>query len=427
MPNTQNSAPDTDSLASWLRWLETLSAHEIELGLERVQTVLKRLELPRPRRVLHVAGTNGKGSTVAMLEALYLERGDSVACYTSPHVVRYNERMRVQGRMVDDAEILASLRRVEAVRDGIPLTYFEFGTLAALVAFAARRADVWVLEIGLGGRLDAVNALDPDAAVITNISLDHCDWLGPDTESIAREKAGVMRRGIPVVYAALQPPAAITQIADELAARLHVAGRDYEVTTNGNRWSYSGSGLFLEGLGKPGLQGRFQICNAAGAVTLYALLEGNIDAATIDRAFGRLRLQGRMQRIDTTRHWLLDVAHNPGAAEVLAETLREDYPGRRLVFVIGVLADKDLAGILRPVLALADAWVAVTPENSRALPASILAARIAEASGKPCRIAATVAEGLDVAECLSNKDDLVVVTGSFFTVGPATEALVPAA
>ncbi|ANO50897.1 bifunctional folylpolyglutamate synthase/dihydrofolate synthase [Woeseia oceani] len=427
MPNSQDTAPVTDSLAVWLRWLETLSAHEIELGLERVQTVLQRLDLPRPRRVLHVAGTNGKGSTVAMLEALYLQRGDSVACYTSPHVVRYNERMRIQGQVLEDAEIVASLRRVEAVRDGIPLTYFEFGTLAAFVAFALRRADVWVLEIGLGGRLDAVNALDPDAAVITNISLDHCDWLGPDTESIAREKAGVMRRGIPVVYAAAQPPAAIVRIAEELAARLYVAGRDYEVSAEGGSWSYSGAEFSFTGLRKPGLHGRFQIDNAAGALTLYTLLEGVIDPATVDRAFARLRLQGRMQRIDTTRHWLLDVAHNPGAAQVLAATLREEYPGRRLIFVMGVLADKDLAGILQPVVALADAWIAVTPANPRALPASALAARIANVANIPCRIANSVAEGLGIAERIAGDDDLVVVTGSFFTVGPATEVLVPAA
>lgn len=419
-------APDSERLSDWLSWLESLSPREIDLGLERVRIVLRRLALPRPRRVIHVAGTNGKGSTVAMLGQLYAGRNDIVACYTSPHVVCYNERMRVQGRLLSDEQIVASLRCVESVRGDVRLTYFEFGTLAALVAFASLDASVWVLEIGLGGRLDAVNSIDPDGAVITNISLDHCDWLGPDTESIAREKAGVMRSGIPVVYAAPEPPAAIVNAADALGARLYMLGRDYQVRCTKEGWSYSGDRHRFKNLRLPSLRGGFQVHNAAGALTLFMTLEGIPDADEIDNAMGSLQLMGRMQRIDTTRAWLLDVAHNPRAAEVLAEALHEDYPDRRLIFVIGVLADKDMSGILQPLLPLADAWVAVAPRSSRALAARRLASCVAESSHRPCRIAGSIAEGLAIAEDISTADDLLVVTGSFFTVGPAIEALVPA-
>ncbi len=234
-------SPSTRSLDDWLAWLETLSPREIELGLERVADVLERLDLPRPRRVLHVAGTNGKGSTVAMLEGLYAAGGSCVASYTSPHVLRYNERMRVAGRELDDAEIVAAFATVEAARQGTPLTYFEFGTLAALVAFAARGADAWILEIGLGGRLDAVNAVDPDGVVITNVALDHCDWLGPDVESIGREKAGVMRPGIPAVFAGGTLPDSVAARARELGTRLLVAGRDYRYAADAGGWRYGGS------------------------------------------------------------------------------------------------------------------------------------------------------------------------------------------
>ena len=426
MQMNRNTAPDSKRLPDWLAWLEMLSPHEIDLGLERVRKILDRLALARPRRVIHVAGTNGKGSTVAMLEQLYAARNEAVACYTSPHVVRYNERVRVRGRMLSDAQIVASLRRVEEVRGDVPLTYFEFGTLAAFVAFAASDAGVWVLEIGLGGRLDAVNALDPDGAIITNISLDHCDWLGPDTESIAREKAGVMRAAIPVVYAAPDPPAAILDVADSQGARLLVAGRDYHVCRTDTGWSYSDATHSFTKLCMPSLRGRFQMYNAAGALTLFMALDEAPAPSAVDRAFGSLQIMGRMQRIDTKRHWLLDVAHNPRAAEVLADTLREDYPGRRFIFVLGILADKDMPGILKALLPLADAWVAVTPHSARALPASRLAAHIAASSGRPCRIAASVAEGLEIAEEISSGGELLVVSGSFFTVGPAIEVLVTA-
>lgn len=420
-----SAGPGTRVLGDWLAWLETLSPREIELGLERVTVVLERLALQRPRRVIHVAGTNGKGSTVAMLEALYRrDASRNVASYTSPHVEHFNERMRVDGCDLGDDAILDAFEIVEAARDGIPLTYFEFGTLAAFVAFDRAGADTWVLEIGLGGRLDAVNALDPDGAVITNISLDHCEWLGNDIESIAREKAGVMRTGIPVVFAGERAPQAIADTAHRVGARLLLRDRDFHIATNPDgTWDFSGDNGALENLARPALAGRFQLVNAAGALALYGALEPGADATAVNAAFASLQLPGRLQRIDNARHWLLDVAHNPGAAEVLAQALGDEATKGSVIAILGVLADKDVDGILNPLLARIDRWIAVTPEAPRALPAHQLAQRIAARSGRPCRVVPDIEAALRTAAALSDTDDLLLVSGSFYTVGPALTCL----
>lgn len=410
-------------------WLESLSPREIVLGLERVTVVLERLNLPRPGRVISVAGTNGKGSTVAMLEAFYRAAGCTVACYTSPHVLRFNERMRVAGEPLDDATIVRALQTVEAARDDVPLTFFEFGTLAALVAFTAARADVWVLEIGLGGRLDAVNALSPDGSVITNVSLDHCAWLGPDLESIGREKAGVMRAGTPVVFAGASVPASVLDAATSVGASLLLAGRDFHAQDFGaaadELWSLTYADDAPLVLPKPSLAGAFQVANAAGALALFFALEGasRLEHRAVADALRTLRVAGRMQQLRTTRNWLLDVAHNPAAAEVLAAELERRQLTGRTIAVIGVLADKDFEAMVRPLLPRVDYWVAVTPQGPRALAALQLATRIAHLGHCPCRVAADMSDALGIAASLAGNDDLIVVTGSFYTVGPALEAL----
>lgn len=413
------------SLDDWLAWLDTLSPREIELGLDRVRDVLARMELPRPELVIHVAGTNGKGSAAAMLEAIYLQAGRSVGCYTSPHVTRYNERMRVNGRELDDARIIAAFKDVEAARRTVILTYFEFGTLAALSAFAKAEAEVLVLEIGLGGRLDAVNAIDPDAAIITNVSLDHCDWLGDDVESIAREKAGVMRMGIPVVFGAKEVPAAIVDEAERRHADLRLAGRDFSAEPGDGTWHWQGRDLALRELAIPALYGAFQIGNAAAVLAaIEALGHGELlERDELGRALGGLALRGRLQRIDGRRRWLLDVAHNPGAARVLAAALEDLADGGRLVAVFGVLADKDLDGILEALCGVVDDWIAVPAESPRALAQTALAARVANRCNKPCRIVGAIDEGLRLAAELAAPDDRILVTGSFYTVGPALARL----
>ena len=391
--------------------------------------MLERLELPRPPRVVSVAGTNGKGSTVAYLEAFYSALGHKVACYTSPHVQRFNERMRVSGRNLEDSDIVAAFRRVESVRRDMPLTYFEFGTLAALVAFADAGADVYVLEIGLGGRLDAVNAMDPDGAVITNVSLDHCDWLGHDVETIAREKAGVMRTGIPVIYGSPAVPDSVLAAARETGANLLCAGRDFHQADDGERWTFTWQDQAPWQLHKPALQGAFQLDNAAAALALFVSLEGvqALSRSQISAALTSVRLDGRMQPAHSNRQWLPDVAHNAAAAQALGAELRRVKDGRHLHAVIGLLADKDLGGLLEPLRPLVDTWIAVPADAARAMSALNLATRIACLTDRPCRIAQSIEAGLTLAEALSSDTDLILVTGSFYTVGPALTYLESAA
>lgn len=421
----QNRHGSLTALDDWLAWLDTLSPREIELGLDRVQNVLSRMELPRPRHVIHVAGTNGKGSTAAMLEAMFIGAGTRVGCYTSPHVRRFNERMRVQGRELDDDAILAAFRVVEAARQKVILTYFEFGTLAALAAFAKADTEALVLEIGLGGRLDAVNAVDPDAAIITNVTLDHCDWLGDDIESIAVEKAGVMRRGIPAVYGSGQVPAAIITEATRQGADLRLAGRDFDYGDDGGSWHWRGRAQSCADLRKPALAGAFQLQNAAAVLAVIEALglAAMLDAASVNAAMQRLALPGRLQQIEGRRRWLLDVAHNPDAARVLGAALPDINTSGRLVAVFGVLADKDIDGIVAPLCDAVDTWIAVPADSPRALAPEALAARVANRCGKPCRIAGSIAAGLAQAASLTSADDRILVTGSFYTVGPALECL----
>ena len=312
-------------LPDWLRRLETLSPNEIDLGLERVAEVLGRMTLEPPSRIILVGGTNGKGSSVEMLRAL-LSGDNVVGTYTSPHVVRYNERIVVNGLPATDDDIVAAFERVEAARGDVPLTYFEFGTLAALAVFHTAKVDTAILEVGLGGRLDAVNVVDPDVSLITNVSLDHCEWLGDDVEKIGFEKAGIMRAGRPAVFADAAMPASVALHAESLGAELVRAGRDYTWTADDNvRWSWRGRRIELAGLALPALAGPIQLQNAAGALAVVEALglERLLEPAHVDRAFASLRLPGRMQVIEREQRWLLDVAHNPAAAAALAASLRQ--------------------------------------------------------------------------------------------------------
>ena len=398
--------PDSNvSLPEWLAWLETLSPTEINLGLERVQDVLSRLDLARPPHVLLIGGTNGKGSSVAMADSLLRAAGYTTGAYTSPHVHRYNERIRVNGTEAGDEEILSAFERVEAARNELPLTYFEFGTLAAWAVFADAAVDVWILEVGLGGRLDATNAIDPDASLITNISLDHCDWLGDDIESIAAEKAGIMRPGRPVVYAQEKVPDTIIARAEELGAQLIVPNVPDD----------------LPGLA---LTGEFQRSNAAGVIALLeaAGLERATKSALVAETLPSVTLKGRSQRvIHDGVEWLFDVAHNPAAAQVLGSVLAAD--DRRTTAIIGVLDDKDLEGVIDPLRPHVDRWIAVEANSPRAIPVGELSRRIANRCDKACLTATALDEAIEFARRSAAENARILVTGSFFTVGPVLERL----
>lgn len=397
-------------LSIWLTWLESLHPDEIDLGLERIQDVLGRLDIKRPDHVLLIAGTNGKGSSVAMADALLSAAGLRVGVYTSPHIIDYNERIRVSGSQADDAAIVAAFEAVEAARGDVSLTYFEYGTLAAFVVFSNADLDVWVLEVGMGGRLDATNAIEPTAALITNVALDHCDWLGNDIESIAAEKAGVMRERIPVVYGDSHVPEAIRAKAEETGARLLLRDRDYT----------------LDGIPSLGLPGAFQVGNAAAVLALLRAA-GLDDAAAPELAAAVLpnvQLAGRGQRIVRDGvEWLLDVAHNPAAAEALADILRTAEQKATTTAIVGMLDDKDVEGIAGALNPHINRWICVTADSHRALPAAELGRRIANACNRPCLIAESLADALDSARRDAPNNDRIVVTGSFYLVGPVLEQL----
>ena len=397
-------------LSDWLAWLETLHPDEIELGLDRVRAVLDRLDVGRPDHVLLIGGTNGKGSSVAMAGALLRAAGFRVGSYTSPHVIAYNERIRVDRSTASDDDIIAAFRAIESVRDDVPLTYFEYGTLAALAVFAAADLDVWILEVGMGGRLDATNAVDPTGVLITNVALDHCEWLGEDIETIAAEKAGIMRPGVPVVFGGAVVPRTIVRHAEAIGAQLLLHGRDF--TT--------------DGVPQPGLPGDFQRGNAAaviallGAAGLGAAAAPDVVAATLPA----VRLMGRCQRIERDGvAWLLDVAHNPAAAAVLADTLAADGETGQTVAIVGALDDKDVEGIVTALDSRVDLWIAVTADSPRAIAAGELSRRIANATGRPCLIADTLDDALKNARAESSSGDRILVTGSFYLVGPVLDEL----
>jgi len=414
------------SLADWLTRLEGFSPHEIDLGLERVLTVLERLKLQLPARVLHVAGTNGKGSSVALLQSLLATSGAKVGTYTSPHILRFNERIRLAGEEASDQSIIDAFARIDNVRGDTQLTYFEFGTIAALVTFAAHHVDIAVLEVGMGGRLDAVNAVEPMAGLITNVSLDHCDWLGNDVEAIAVEKAGIMRSGKPTVYASLQVPAAIERRAGEIGADLVLAGRDYQWESSDKEWCWQGRTHQLDGLALPSLAGAMRLENAAGVLALIeaAGFDELLEAATVDRAFSSVSLPGRMQSVQIGGcQCLLDVAHNPAAAEALATSLDDTDFGGRTIAIVGMLDDKDVAGLVLPLVDIVDKWIAVRANSPRAIAVDELARRVANASNKACFEAQSVAQAIEHARQVSTENDRVLITGSFYIVGPALEAL----
>jgi len=428
MGQLDSSSSDFSSLGDWLSWLETLSPIEIDLGLDRVLQVLRLLKLSRPNRVIHVAGTNGKGSSVAMLEALFMSTGERVGAYTSPHVNYYNERIQINSTPVSDEEIISAFECVNAARQNEELTYFEFGTLAALVIFDVKKTDTIILEVGMGGRLDAVNAVEPDAGIITNVSLDHCDWLGEDIESIAAEKAGILRCGKPFVYGALDVPNSVLTYSELCGVDLCRRGQDFDFalkSDSSNNWEWSGRKNTLSSLKMPALAGKFQLQNAAAVLALIEAmhLDELLNRQLVNKAFSQLEMEGRCQLVQTDKKWLLDVAHNAAAANVLSDVLSDMSPGGRIIAIMGILRGKDLGGIVLPLLELVDVWIAVRAENTRALAASELAAEIANMCDKPCLILDNLPDAMQYTANQASAEDLIVVTGSFYVVGPALQWL----
>lgn len=414
------ATPRFSSLQDWLDWQQTLHPAAIDLGLERVGRVADRLacRLPAPI-VISVAGTNGKGSCVAMLEAILLHAGYRVAAYTSPHLYRYNERLRFDAELVSDAQLCEAFARVDAARGEQTLTYFEFGTLAALDLISRRKPDVAVLEVGLGGRLDAVNIVDADVALITSIGIDHTDWLGTDRDAIAGEKAGIMRAGRPAVCADSDPPRGLIEAAARCGAELAIAGREFSVTEAGCRWHWQGRASRLDDLPHPALPGAHQLANAAGVLAVLEALGPGLDVprSAVVTGLQCVSLPGRVQRIAGPVEQVLDVSHNAQAAQALARALeRLPVSGRRFA-VLGMMRDKDAAAFVRPLLAYVDAWYVTGLQTARASSAETLAAQVAEQlRPEAIVVCASMPDALAALREVVQVGDQVLVCGSFYTV-----------
>ena len=429
------------SLEEWLALQEAAHPKSIDLGLARVAAVARRLGIDRPGSpVITVGGTNGKGSTVAHLEALCLAAGCSVGLFTSPHFLRYNERIRIDGVEVEDAAIVAAFERIEAARGASSLTFFEYNTLAALQLFAEHGVELALLEVGLGGRLDATNLIDADVAVVCSIGFDHRDWLGETLEEIGAEKAGIFRPGRPAVLGTMRMPASVYSAIAACGARPIVAERDFtwRVTSRPSqqpRWSYRGVHMSLDDLPPSALAGSIQYRNAATALAALEALatEGAryaaarrvleaLDARTVAAALGRVRLAGRFHIVPGPVEWILDIAHNPPAAEVLAAQLEERPCQGRTLAVVGILADKDAPAIAAALVAAVDGWVLCSLDGPRGISAAVLARRLEAVVSTPT-LAGSVREACEAARAAARPGDRVVVCGSVHTVGPALDWL----
>jgi dihydrofolate synthase/folylpolyglutamate synthase len=435
------------TLAEWLALQESVHPKSIDMGLERVSAVAQALGVATPDfPVVTVAGTNGKGSVVAHLEALCGALGAATGMFTSPHFIRYSERIRVGGSEVSDAELVAAFERIEAARGATTLTFFEYNTLAALCIFTQRRVDIAVLEVGLGGRLDATNLVDADAAVLVSVGFDHRDYLGETLELIGAEKAGIFRAGRPAVLGTPQMPHSVFAALTSAGAHAIVAERDFRWRVTPAGWDFDGLGLSLRALPPSALAGAIQYRNAATAIAAVQALriaEGArpaaarlgerlpaVDERSVAAALAAVRLAGRFQIVPGEVEWILDIAHNEPAARVLAAQLRErplprtaqaPRPGRTFA-VIGVLADKDAHAIAAALADVIDCWIACALPGPRGASATQLAARLGQPAAR-VELAGSVEAGCELARASARPGDRVVVCGSVYTVGPALQWL----
>ncbi len=409
-----------DQLADWLKWQERLHVKEIHLGLERSREVAANMGLVQPSYfTVSIAGTNGKGSSVAMLAAILSAQGYKVATYTSPHLIRYNERIKINGKEVSDQSLCEAFHRIDMARGDITLTYFEFGTLAALDLFQHADIDIAVLEVGLGGRLDAVNLVDADIALIAAVDIDHVAWLGDTRETIGREKAGIMRQGRAAVCSDPEPPASLVAYAHEIGSRLLLLHRDFELYRSGNEWSWTGASSRYEHLPLPGLTGDFQLYNAAGVLMVLEQMPAHLKVAedAIIKGLKEVKLGGRVQIFSGPAEYILDVAHNPQAARELARILAARPVAGETHVLIGMLKDKDIEGIFRALLPVADSWHLTGLPPPRGANAEDLAAHLnAVARAPKARTYACVEDAARALRGSARAGDRVLVVGSFLTV-----------
>jgi dihydrofolate synthase / folylpolyglutamate synthase len=415
------------SLDHWLAWFETVHPKRIDLRLDRFVAVLDTLGLRKPPyKVITVAGTNGKGSCVAMLESIYWHAGYDVGTFTSPHLERFNERIRFNGADAADADLVEVFEEAAAALGPVTLSYFEASLVAALGFFRRRNPDVVILEVGMGGRLDATNALDTDCALIASIDLDHREWLGETRDAIGREKAGIMRAGKPVVIGDRAVPAGVLEHAAAVNAVPFVIGRDFDFRRDGALWRRSRDSGAAAPFPLPPFGGAEQFANAASCAAVVAALAGDLPVsdATLAKGIANAYLRGRLERIDVDGvDWVLDVGHNPAAAVGLEAAVRGLPPRKRTWIVFAAMRDKDLKGVVEPFAASAAGWFVAQASTDRGATGEELATLLESLGAAHVHVAADVAAACTAARAAAEASDRVVVYGSFHTVGAALEAL----
>jgi len=436
------------NLAAWLSHIEQLHPKAIAMGLERVQQVIQRLALKPSFKIITVAGTNGKGSTCAMLAEIYKQAGYQVACYTSPHLLRYNERVRVNGAEVSDKDLCAAFSAIEQARlgldhngDEVALTYFEVGTLAAVWHFSQVEIDIAVLEIGLGGRLDAVNAFEPDCAIVTSVDIDHQEFLGDTRESIGAEKAGVYRHAVAAICGDLNPPASLIAYAHKVGADFKRIQHEFDCEMTVSGWNYLVNQQVRYRLPLPALEGDYQLMNASCAIAAVESLQSAlpVNSQAIAKAMTEVKLAGRFHTVSKSPWLILDVAHNPHAAQALAKNLHAHKvqsqnkagakPGKTIA-VFAMLADKDIKGVINAVKDEIDFWYIAGIDHIRSTPVDALVKvvldTVPQAKIKKFDSAANACKQacIDTEVCIDrNENDKIIVFGSFFTVSSVMQYL----
>ncbi|HJL81599.1 MAG TPA: folylpolyglutamate synthase/dihydrofolate synthase family protein [Gammaproteobacteria bacterium] len=409
-------------LSEWLHWQETLNSEEIDLDLERIHLVASRLEIESPiDRTFLIAGTNGKGTTVALIEELLVNKKLRVGSYTSPHLIDYNERICVDKKPVDNARLIDSFKLIESVRGNVALTFFEFGTLSAFTIFNDFECDAWVIEVGLGGHLDATNIITPSISIITNVDLDHQNWLGNTIDEIAKEKAGIISPGVPCIFGDTPVPSIIQTVADSEGSDLYVWNSDFFLLDNGDSFQWKGRNTEIDSIIMPSHWGPGECNNLALSLTSIEIMDSELlpSAKELNHLLSNFSVPGRFEIIEQKQTWILDVAHNPHAAKNLKKKLESLNSCKKITVILSMMQDKDVIGFVKILDDLVEQWIVCEMDTPRSHSAHALQKKLIDYGITNVSAESGLIEAFSNIKIRTEKNDRILITGSFEIVGPA--------